>query len=77
MLWNLYATPSGSAGYWCRRLVDRDTETAQVERTIRDGSKLFLIGPRRFGKSSSSAQRQNDLPQGAIVIRVDADPYPV
>jgi energy-coupling factor transporter ATP-binding protein EcfA2 len=56
-------------------LVDRDTETAQVERTIRDGSKLFLIGPRRFGKSSIlRAASERLAAKGAIVIRVDADP---
>lgn len=56
-------------------LVDRDTEIAQVERTIRDGSKLFLIGPRRFGKSSIlRAASERLAAKGAIVIRVDADP---
>jgi hypothetical protein len=56
-------------------LVDRDTETAHVERTIRDGSKLFLIGPRRFGKSSIlRAASERLAAKGAIVIRVDADP---
>jgi AAA+ ATPase superfamily predicted ATPase len=56
-------------------LVDRDTETAQVERTIRNGSKLFLIGPRRFGKSSILRTASERLAaKGAIVIRVDADP---
>ena len=33
-------------------IVDRVEETAQVESTIRNGEKLFLIGPRRFGKTS-------------------------
>ena len=56
-------------------LVDRDTEIAQVERTIRDGSKLFLIGPRRFGKSSIlRAASERLAAKGAIVIRVNADP---
>jgi hypothetical protein len=56
-------------------LVDRDTETAQVERTIRDGNKLFLIGPRRFGKTSIlRAASERLAAKGAIVIRVDADP---
>jgi AAA+ ATPase superfamily predicted ATPase len=56
-------------------LVDRDYETAQVERTIRNGSKLFLIGPRRFGKSSIlRAASERLAAKGAIVIRVDADP---
>jgi hypothetical protein len=46
-----------------------------VERTIRDGSKLFLIGPRRFGKSSIlRAASERLAAKGAIVIRVDADP---
>jgi hypothetical protein len=58
-----------------RDLVDRETETSQVENTIRNGEKLFLIGPRRFGKSSilrASAERL--IASGAIVLRVDADP---
>jgi len=56
-------------------LVDRDAETAQVERTIRDGNKLFLIGPRRFGKTSIlRAASERLAAKGAIVIRVDADP---
>ena len=33
-------------------LVDRDDEVAAVAQTIRQGSKLFLVGPRRFGKTS-------------------------
>jgi hypothetical protein len=56
-------------------LVDRDLETQSVERTIRDGGKLFLVGPRRFGKSSilrAASERLAD--RGAIVLRIDADP---
>jgi energy-coupling factor transporter ATP-binding protein EcfA2 len=56
-------------------LVDRDDETAQVERTIRDGGKLFLIGPRRFGKSSILRTASERISaKGAIILRVDADP---
>ena len=33
-------------------LVDRQKELAAIEQSIRDGNKLFLIGPRRFGKTS-------------------------
>ena len=33
-------------------LVDRQAELASVEETVREGGKLFLIGPRRFGKTS-------------------------
>ena len=31
-------------------LVDREIEVAEVEEVIRSGRKLFLIGPRRYGK---------------------------
>src|SRR5579863_7351066 len=58
-----------------RDLVDREAETSQVESTIRNGEKLFLIGPRRFGKSSilrTAAERLTAA--DAIVLRVDADP---
>jgi len=41
------------------QLLDRKSELAQVERTIRDGRKLFMIGPRRFGKTSISKRRKN------------------
>lgn len=56
-------------------LVDRQEETALVERTIRNGDKLFLIGPRRYGKTSilrTASERLSS--RGAIVLRVDADP---
>jgi energy-coupling factor transporter ATP-binding protein EcfA2 len=56
-------------------LVDREAETSQIESTIRDGEKLFLIGPRRFGKSSIlRAAAERLTASGAIVLRIDADP---
>ena len=55
-------------------LVDRDTETAQVERTIRDGSKLFLSAPAFWESSILRAASERLAAKGAIVIRVDADP---
>jgi hypothetical protein len=59
------------------QLVDRKTELAQVERTIRDGNKLFLIGPRRFGKTSILKAAQDRLKeQDAIVLRFDATASP-
>ena len=58
-----------------KELVDRETETALVERTIRDAGKLFMIGPRRFGKSSILRSASERLTaKGAIVLRIDADP---
>ena len=33
-------------------LVDREEELRQVTRALENGGKLFLIGPRRYGKTS-------------------------
>jgi AAA+ ATPase superfamily predicted ATPase len=58
-------------------LIDRQEETAQVESTIRNGEKLFLIGPRRFGKTSIlRASEERLTAEGAIVIRLNAESYP-
>ena len=59
------------------QLVDRKAELAQVERTICDGNKLFLIGPRRFGKTSILKAAQDRLRErNAIVLRFDATASP-
>lgn len=58
-------------------LVDRKAELALVERTIRDGNKLFMIGPRRFGKTSILKAAQDRLTaKKAIVLRFDATASP-
>jgi energy-coupling factor transporter ATP-binding protein EcfA2 len=58
-------------------LVDRAEETAQVEATIRNGEKLFLIGPRRFGKTSILRAADEKLTRsGAIVLRLNAEAFP-
>jgi len=58
-------------------LVDRKEELAAVKRTIREGNKLFLVGPRRFGKTSILKTAADELTQaGAIIIRLDAESYP-
>jgi len=58
-------------------LVDRETEVASVIQTVLQGSKLFLIGPRRFGKTSIlKVAEERLLEQGAIVLRFDAESYP-
>jgi len=67
-----YGRELGSA-----QLIDRKSELAQVERTIRDGNKLFLIGPRRFGKTSILKAAQDRLQaKNAIVLRFDATASP-
>lgn len=58
-------------------LVDRADEIDEVERTIREAGKLFLIGPRRFGKTSVLKAAEDRLTHaGAVVIRCDAESYP-
>ncbi len=58
-------------------LVDREDEVRVVCDTIRQGGKLFLIGPRRFGKTSILRVAQDQLAaQNAIVLRFNAENYP-
>ena len=58
------------------RLVDRHEEVDIVARTGVNGGCLFLIGPRRYGKTSilaAAAQRLQDA--GITVLRYDAETY--
>lgn len=58
-------------------LVDRQEELQQVVETIRTGEKLFLIGPRRYGKTSIlHAASQVARAQGAIVFRYNCEAFP-
>ena len=58
-------------------LVDREDEIAQVVGTIREGGKLFLVGPRRYGKTSILKAAEDQLAgEEAIVLRYDAESYP-
>jgi len=58
-------------------LVDREEELAAVMQTVRQGTKLFLIGPRRFGKTSILKAAEDRLQAGgAVVLRFDAETYP-
>jgi uncharacterized protein len=58
-------------------LVDREDEIAQVVTTVREGGKLFVIGPRRYGKTSILKAAEEQLAAaGAIVLRCDAEIYP-
>jgi len=58
-------------------LVDREDEIAAVVETINQGEKLFLIGPRRYGKTSilkaGGDQAEN---AGAVILRYDVEAYP-
>lgn len=58
-------------------LVDRQDELQQVIETIRTGKKLFLIGPRRYGKTSIlHVASQVCLEQGALVFRYNCEAFP-
>jgi len=54
------------------QLVDREDELATVIRTIENGGKLFLIGPRRYGKTSILAAAEERLALPIIVWNNDA-----
>ena len=57
-------------------LVDRVEEMQLVRRTIENRGKLFLIGPRRYGKTSILKAVEDDLTrQGAVILRFDAEAY--
>jgi AAA+ ATPase superfamily predicted ATPase len=59
------------------QIVNRKQELRDVRRAILGQGRLFLLGPRRFGKTAilraaaAAAERE-----GAIVIRLDAEAYP-
>ena len=58
-------------------IVDREEEIVHVVRTIEDGGRLFLIGPRRFGKTSIlRAAAEQAQQSGAVVLRYNAEAYP-
>ena len=57
-------------------LVDRTSELAEIETTIRNRGKLFLIGPRRFGKTSLlTAAAERASAQGVVVLNFDVEKY--
>jgi len=57
-------------------LVDRADELQQVVRTLENAAKLFLIGPRRYGKTSLlSAAEMIAAESGTVVLRFDAERY--
>lgn len=60
-----------------KELVDRQDELAAVVRVMREGGRLFLIGPRRFGKTSIlRVAAETAEAQGVVVLRHDAEAYP-
>lgn len=58
-------------------LVDRTDELQQVRRTMQNRGKLFVIGPRRYGKTSllATATEAEETEHGAVILRIDAERY--
>ncbi len=58
-------------------IIGRNDEIARAEHAIRDGRRLFLIGPRWFGKTAILRAAQASMSrQGAIVLYVNAETTP-
>ena len=58
-------------------LVDRRDELATIRRAMGKGGKLFLIGPRRYGKTSLlAAAEAHAVQEGTVVLRFDAERFP-
>lgn len=58
-------------------LVDRTDELQTIRETIRESGKLFVVGPRRFGKTSLlTAVAEESRKAGDIVLNYNAEAYP-
>lgn len=57
-----------------KNLVDREREVEQVTQSLLDGGRLFVIGPRRYGKTSIlKAARVKATAQGVRTIVVNVE----
>ena len=58
-------------------LVNRTEEIALIESIISTSGKLFIIGPRRFGKTSIlKTVSEIEKKKGNIIFRYDAESFP-
>lgn len=58
-------------------LADRADEVEQARAAMLEGRKLFIIGPRRYGKTSIlRAAELGAIAAGAVVFRYDVSAYP-
>jgi hypothetical protein len=57
-------------------IVDREEELRRLTTAVRNGERLFLIGPRRYGKTSLLNYMQSELAShGVIVLKYDVEKY--
>lgn len=57
-------------------IVDREEELRRLMAAARNGERLFLIGPRRYGKTSLLNYMQSQLErEGTIVLKYDVEKF--
>ena len=57
-------------------IVDREEELRRLADAVRNGERLFLIGPRRYGKTSLLNYMQKQLErEGVIVLKYDVEKF--
>src|ERR1700677_837825 len=57
-------------------IVDREEELRRLRDAVRNGERLFLIGPRRYGKTSLLNYTQSVLErEGVIVLKYDVEKF--
>jgi len=57
-------------------IVDREEELRRLQDAVRNGERLFLIGPRRFGKTSLLNVVQHQLErEGVVVLKYDVEKF--
>jgi uncharacterized protein len=57
-------------------IVDREEELRRLENAVHNGERLFLIGPRRYGKTSLLNVVQSELEkEGVLVLKYDVEKF--
>ena len=57
-------------------LVNRTAELTELDQTIKTSGKLFVIGPRRFGKTSLlKSAAETSQKEGNIILRYNAEAF--
>jgi uncharacterized protein len=57
------------------QLIDRQTEVAQVQNALTKAGKLFMIGPRRYGKTSILVAAEEGLRKRAKIIHLNIQSF--
>lgn len=57
------------------QLIDRQAEVAQVQQALTKAGKLFMIGPRRYGKTSILVAAEEGLKKRAKIIHLNIQSF--